>query len=287
MQRESDAEESDGSLSSVSAESDSDGEVQPLKRMPRVRILVQQILAQIRSLFDLSSLLRRPKLAERYITSVNTKTQERVNNADTIPLVTAFTPLDESHILEKVLQWRGLTKSGCYIEFDEEEAAPMDQTFNACHIEDISWVCERLARANTRRREQLQHWTDHPYDPSREVSKVIDSISEPDPEFAARKGKGPLKGQESASQAQGRSIQSQAPKSTTSKAFSLANRSDVFDTKTNTRPRTVYAPTTIGQGRLNSVPDPPKSIEEGISFTCPYCKMKLDSSEMKNRQAWK
>ncbi|KAJ5716894.1 hypothetical protein N7488_002540 [Penicillium malachiteum] len=287
IQRESDAEESDGSLSSVSTESDSDGEVQPPKRIPRIRILVQQILAQIRSLFDLSSLLRRPKLSERYITSVNTKAQERVINADSIPLVTAFTPLDESHILEKVLQWRGLTKSACYIEFEEEEAAPVDQKFNAGHIEDISWFCERLVRANTRRREQLQHWTDHPYDPSREVNKAIDSISEADPEFAARKGKGLLKGQESASQAQGRSIQSQAPRSTTSKAFSLANRSDVFDTKTNTRPRTVYAPTMIGQGRSNSVPDPPKSIEEGISFACPYCKMKLDSSEMKNRQSWK
>ncbi|KAJ6028159.1 C2H2 type zinc finger domain protein [Penicillium herquei] len=287
IQRESDAEESDGSLSSVSAESDSDGEVQPIKRIPRIRLLVQQILAQIRSLFDLSSLLRRPKLAGRYITSVNTKTKEMIINTDRVPLITAFASLDESHILEKVLQWRGLTKSGRYIEFDEEETAPVNQTFNAGHIEDIPWFCERLARANTRRREQLQHWTDHPYDPTREVTNAIDAISEPDPEFSARKGKGVLKNQESASQAQGRSIQSQAPKSTTSKAFSLANRSDVFDTKTNTRPRTVYAPTTIGQGRSNSVPDPPKTIEGGIFFTCPYCQMKLDSSEMKDRQSWK
>ncbi|KAJ5721902.1 C2H2 type zinc finger domain protein [Penicillium malachiteum] len=287
IQRESDADESDGSLSSVSAESDSDGKVQPPKRIPRIRLLVQQILAQIRSLFDLSSLLRRPKLAGRYITSVNTKAKERMISVDTLPLATAFTSLDESHILEKVLQWRGLTKSGRDIEFEGEEVAPVNQTFNAGHIEDISWFCERFARANTRRREQLQHWTDHPYDVTREVTNAIDAISEPDPEFSARKGQRLLKDEESASQAQGRSIQSQAPKSTTSKAFSLANRSDVFDTKTNTRSRTIYAPTTIGQGRSNSVPDPPKTIEEDIFFTCPYCKMKLDSSEMKNRQSWK
>jgi hypothetical protein len=70
------------------------------------------------------------------------------------------------------------------------------------------------------------------------------------------------------------------------KSFSTAAVSDIHDTKTNVRPRTVYAPTAIGKGRSNSVPDPPK-IEIGTTFSCPYCGMTLEPSEMQNRQSWK
>ncbi|UPK98937.1 hypothetical protein LCI18_009872 [Fusarium solani-melongenae] len=77
-------------------------------------------------------------------------------------------------------------------------------------------------------------------------------------------------------------------KSTMSKqSFSTAAISDVHDTKTNARPRTVYAPTNVGQDRSNAVPDLPKTRDGKKTFPCPYCGMTLESSEMQNRQSWK
>jgi hypothetical protein len=83
-------------------------------------------------------------------------------------------------------------------------------------------------------------------------------------------------------------VSRKGPKSVISKqSFSTAAVSDIHDTKTNVRPRTVYAPTAICQGRSNSVPHPPKTEDGKFTFPCPYCGMTLESSEMQNRATWR
>lgn len=63
-------------LSSVSADSCSDSgddSKYQYHSMPKIYMVVQQILEQIRLLYELSALLRRPNLRDKYIRSINPK----------------------------------------------------------------------------------------------------------------------------------------------------------------------------------------------------------------------
>ncbi|KAJ6178050.1 C2H2 type zinc finger domain protein [Penicillium mononematosum] len=260
--------------------------------MPKIRLLVQQMLEQIRSLYELSALLRRPKISDKYIRSVNSNSKgATLNDQDSLPLDVSFSHYDEGHIVEKVLQWRGLAKSGRCVEFEDEDVAPMGQTLTDDGVEDILWFCQRLSGANTRRREQLQYWTDHPYDPKQDTSNVAPLETQfqvPVPVHGKQvEEKEPLS-QPAILNPPNLDVSRKGPKSVMSKqSFSTAAVSDIHDTKTNVRPRTVYAPTAIGQGRSNSVPHPPKAEDGKLTFPCPYCGMTLESSEMQNRATWK
>jgi hypothetical protein len=282
------------SISSVSADSDSDsnedGDNQP-HRVPKIRLLVQQVLEQVRSLYELSALLRRPKVADKYIRSVNSKSNTAtMGDRDSLPLNVCFSNFDEDHIMEKVLQWRGLTKSAQCIEFDQEEVAQIEKALTDHCAEDILWFSQRLAGANTRRREQLQYWSDHPYDPMQDTANIsrlaTPNLAQVPTKQVEEKQKS--RSQVSKSRLSSSDISRGVPKSAISKqTFSTAAVSDIHDTKTNVRPRTVYAPTAIGQSRSNSVPNPPKTEDGKTTFPCPYCGMTLESSEMQNRQSWK
>ncbi|KAJ5519017.1 Tetratricopeptide-like helical [Penicillium expansum] len=250
---------SQGKSNSVSADSDSDSNDDGGNqhyRMPKIRLLVQQTLEQIRSLYDLSALLRRPKIVDKYIRSVNSESHiASLNNPYHLPLSIAFSRSDETHIIEKALQWRSLTKSAQGIDFE--------------------------FKANTRRREQFQYWTDYPYD-SRQDTIHTARLATPRLEEKKEPQNRGLTFQPSIPK-----VPRKGPKSTASKqSFSAAAFSDIHDTKTNVRPRTIYTPTAVGQGRSNSVPDPPKTAF-GTTFLCPYCGTTLESSEMQNRQLWK
>ncbi|KGO45689.1 Tetratricopeptide-like helical [Penicillium expansum] len=276
---------SQGKSNSVSADSDSDsndGGGNQHYRMPKIRLLVQQTLEQIQSLYDLSALLRRPKIVDKYIHSVNSESHvASLNNPYHLPLSVAFSRSDETHIIEKVLQWRSLTKSAQGIDFEFEGVALMGQGLTNYCVEDIPWFCQRLAAANTRRREQFQYWNDHPYD-SRQDTIHAARLATPRLEE-----KQEPQNRASTFQPSIPKVPREGPKSTASKqSFSTAAVSDIHDTKTNVRPRTIYTPTAVGQGRFNSVPDPPKTVF-GTTFPCPYCGTTLESSEMQNRQSWK
>ncbi|KAM0418719.1 hypothetical protein ACHAPT_012317 [Fusarium lateritium] len=282
-----DSDTSSASGSGSDSDSDSDDGSQSQRRMPKICLLAQQIADQIRSLYDLSSLLRRPRIADKYIRSVSSKSHQAT--PDTLPLIASFSKSDESHVVEKMLQWRGLTKAEQSLVFGDEPPAPMRQELATDQIDDILWYCRRLARANTRRREQLQYWTDHPYDPKQAELNPAQTA----PDLVKRLVKGPEPKEESGSQTSTLKPSSfklpiSGPKSIMSKqSFSTAAVSDVHNSKTNVRPQTVYAATNVGQGRCNAVPGPPKAEDGKTTFPCPYCGMTLESLEMQNRQSWK
>ncbi|KAJ4195585.1 hypothetical protein NW755_001746 [Fusarium falciforme] len=199
-----------------------------------------------------------------------------------------FSKLDESHAIEKILQWRGLTKSGQSLSCENEPPAEERHSLATDEVGNILWYCQRLARANTRRREQLRYWADHPYvstqdkDTSSQTLPVLVK-----PPVKASEIKEELGSQASTLKLPSVKFPPAGPTSTVSKqSFSTAAASDVHDTKTNARPRTVYAPTNVGQGRSNAVPGPPKT-DGKATFPCPYCGITLDSSEMQRRQSWK
>lgn len=160
-------------------------------------------------------------------------------------------------------------------------------------IQDTSWLCQRLAQANTRRREQLQYWKVRPYEagpmanavesapePGRDEAGLMANVMEPAP----KPGRG-----EASTIKLGQTSRSQTTQQTvfTRHSFSTAALSDVHNTKTVERPRTIYTPTTVGQDRVNFVPDPPKTDADVTTFHCPYYGMTLDKNEMQERQTWK
>ncbi|KAI1822191.1 hypothetical protein F4861DRAFT_410031 [Xylaria intraflava] len=290
--------EDDMDRDSISSVSDSDystddGDEPQHHRIPKIRLLVRQIADQIRSLHDISSLLRRPTVSDKFIRS-----KKADPKAATLQEPDRFYPdgifgiFDYNHIFEKVLQWRGLNKSLQNVDFSIEDGAPVGNALNNQQIEDIGWLCQRLARANTKRREQLQYWKSHPYE-SKQSFTGIEPDSEIDLDILVR-GITPVKRQkDEESRSQVSTIKPpdphvlhEGPKSILSKqSFSTVAFSDVHDTGTNIRARTIYAPTAIGQDRAISVPGPPK-MDQDTNFRCPYCGMSL-GSEYSKRQLWK
>ncbi|RWA09194.1 hypothetical protein EKO27_g5903 [Xylaria grammica] len=250
--------------SDYSTENDDESE---RRKMPKICLYFQQIVEQIGSLHEISSLLRRPTVTNKFIRSTNLGLEATtLQGSGTIDLNSAFGIFDNSHILEKVTQWRGLGKSLQSVVFSDEAVALVSDTLDYPEVRDIRWFCQRLARANTRRREQLQYWKTHPYDPAQvmtsansivnvHVAQVEDSRSQ----VSTLKPSNPH-------------VSHEGPKSIVSKqSFSTVAVSDVQDAGTNVRPRTVYAPTVTGKDRPISIPRPPKTKDGETNFPCPYC----------------
>ena len=120
---------------------------------------------QIRSLYDLSSLLRCPVAKDKFIrstTSIPYRDDPKSEAETSIDLL--FRPFDWSYVSEKILQCHHQTK------LDKDNAAPSEQQTLISSVEGDPWFSERLAAANSRRREQLQYW-------SNRVGKTAHSVS--------------------------------------------------------------------------------------------------------------
>jgi hypothetical protein len=283
------------SVSTASTDSDLDGYDDYIRRQSRQTInlssSIRQVSEQIRLLYDLSSILRRPKVVDRYISSVASKSNMlRRDDPDEASLGFSFRELDDSHIAEKLLQWRGLTKSTHGTMFVDEEAASGIQGAAVKGIEDISWFCQRLSRANTRRREQLKYWLEHPYDPKGDAyNQAHYSLpSSRQVHTTAKQEEEEVGSQASTTKPSHSETASKGALSAFSKqSFSTAALSDIHESTTNVRPRTEYAPTVTGPHRSNCVPSPPKAKDSSSTFNCPFCGLTLESNDMRVRQLWK
>jgi stress-induced morphogen len=268
------------SIDSMSSDSDCGAEVEEPHKSSKIAWLVQHTFAQIQSLFYLSSLLRRPSFAGRYLRSVNPKDKRDPHNQDQ-SLIFCFGKSDFKHVCEKVRQWYGLGKNVASVSYEFEEPVYPDQIQarednHTGLSEDVLLLCQRLANANTRRLEQFQYWVEHSDMPMREISMhEVKLASESKKQASTIKPPSQHQNNDSRS-------------STSKQSFSTVVKSAVFETKTQSnRPRTVYAASAAQReqpSRVTDAPPPPKGIS---SFLCPYCGMKLDSHDMEDRQAWK
>ncbi|KAI0443545.1 hypothetical protein F4803DRAFT_307094 [Xylaria telfairii] len=281
------------SISSVSdSDYSTDNEDESQRRkMPKIRLFVQQIADQIQSLHEISALLRRPTVTNKFIRSVNVRPE--AISTDELRLSDAFGLFDEYHILEKVLEWRGLGKSLQSVIFSDEAVATFNDTLDHREVERVRWFCQRLARANTRRRQQLRYWKNHPYDSKKIAARAnfagdsVGGLRKVQDTVPVKGQKEDLRSQASTLTPRKKHLVNEEQESVVSKmSFSTVAFSDVHDTMTNVRPRTIYAPTTVGRDRLISVPGPPRTKDSGVTFPCPYCGMILASKDM-SRQFWK
>ena len=258
--------------------------------MSKISLLVRHIVDNIQLLYKFSSLLRRPAAVGRYLKSSTLADQP-------LPEAAVF---DIAHIREKFRYWN---------TFDDQEEPDdnatenlqnpsLDQTAVTQEVLQNRLVTEnlgpafntlshRLAYANTQRREQFGDWkakasrlklaSEVQRSPQTDQIPRVTQLTKPLP-----------------SQPKILPSSFDAPKSTTSKpvstekAFSSIPQSDLFEapaTASNTRQRTVYAPSMASKYPTSRVPSVPKAT--AASFTCPYCHLELDTATMQDRMVWK
>jgi hypothetical protein len=257
----------DSDLDSESSEStDSGSEFQDEKnhnrqRTPKVCMLVQLMQAQIRSLYDVSFLLRRPMVKDKYIRSHADRENRTI--VDETSLHYHFRPFDMDYVWERIGQWHRQTNS------ERHNAASSDQHISTTSIENDFWFLERLATANNRRREQIQYWKTHTAEYTHPSSSNLPQSSQRDQKDVEAEP----------------SRAKQTPASIIS--LSTVPRSYIHDLNAGDRLLTVYEPTIVGKTQSNRVPDIPELAKTSGTFPCPYCGMKLISKEMQSRGLWK
>jgi hypothetical protein len=286
------------------------------RNVPKISVLMSHVYEQVGLLYHLSLLLRRPAVVGRYLkSSIKDKT------------LSPFAQYDYNHVQEKFHCWRRMAELDLAERDDpadhevfskQSTAAPLvapelgdgsDSTISESDIElrrsmesrekSFTLVC-RLARANTRRREQLRYWAGHP------------PVDTPQPGFStslspARKGMTPERPQpaliseqrnqagtaqgsdpaeaKSLGQSESRSLFS----TPTAATFSTAAVSGIDGTQTVAGPpRTIYAETVVATGqRSTRVPDLPYVAPGATQFECPLCHSSLKVVVMRDRNAWK
>ncbi|RYP54418.1 hypothetical protein DL768_000789 [Monosporascus sp. mg162] len=159
------------SESNLSADSDDSGQHNGSDhpRVSKISAIFNHVSEQIGLLYNMSMLLKRPGVSGKYLRSTKTHKQESK--------LAHFSEFDYEYIREKFHQWGRLevisddteeesdTKKACDVEAETSttiEDIQKRKEVEASASNTIEIMCRRLGKANTRRREQLRYWCDHP-----------------------------------------------------------------------------------------------------------------------------
>ncbi|KAM0346235.1 hypothetical protein ACHAPU_005661 [Fusarium lateritium] len=278
-------------LSDFSDESDASNEpTRTRSKTHRMSLLLNHAYEQIQLLYHLEALLRRPRLSGRYLRSTGDREPALMER------------YDFRHIEEKYRHWKASFQSeseqdihtqleGLHLgigdidksqvkvpqRLEDELAVSQDELRlrEAFQEQDKAYtLISRLARANTRRREQMQYWEKHPF-----CDNTGDSAS-----VARKRTRLPI-----LPFGLGKEPKASSLKSTpTARSFSTVSKSAVDETRTKSgRARTVYAASETGGRQSTRVPDIPKASYKDKQVECPYCHAMLESVSLMNRMYWK
>jgi hypothetical protein len=240
-----------------------DGDV-PKKRPPRISrfsLVLSHISEQISLLYHYSAIFRRPRLRGRYLHSSPQRPDFEIP------------PYEYSHVQQK---FRDLASKSSDASPQSGGAALADASADAKAVPaefnfEREVLSMRIAAANVRRREQLRYWAAHPFDDMEDImpSPVKQDETDPAPSETTARRSHPA----------------------TVNTFSSVARSAIFETGTLAGPsRTVYSPSDVGDhANISSarVPKLPSKASQSSTFVCPFCQMTLESTTMKDRNAWK
>lgn len=226
--------------------------------------LLAIIIDHIQSLFQVSTLLRRTTISDKYLRSTSKRTTAETESP--------FHPWDLAHIIEKRRFWINQQKGDLPAEKDKAEDIQHQMR---------NYLCQRLATANVKRREQLYFWQTHPAQPSaiklpnEQVGLKPAVLPDPVPTGQLLKKVVPRS-------------EISKPSHGTKHSFSTVAKSDLNDSATfSGRPRTEYVSSTKGGKYVLRVPPIPKILDESPTFKCPYCSTTLDVKSMLQRELWK
>lgn len=254
----------DSSVSSGSGVDDGQTESRIPSKTQRILHLLAIIVDHIQSLFQVSTLLRRPTISDKYLRSASKRT--------TVENKSPFLHWDLAHIVEKRRLWINQHKWHLPADVDNAE--------NISH-QKSNHLCKRLAIANVRRREQLDFWQAHPAQPS--AIKLPNEPIRPKPAAIPD----PILTGQLLKKVVPRSEISK-PSHGTQQSFSTVAKSDLNDSATfSGRPRTEYVSSTKGGKYVLRVPTVSKISDDSPTLKCPYCSTTLDAKSMSQRELWK
>ncbi|RMJ08396.1 hypothetical protein CDV36_011975 [Fusarium kuroshium] len=242
---------SSNSDSGSDSESDISGTDDNPRHGPKRSIISRRMAAvfdQIKLLYYLGILLQRPGLSRKYLKSGS-------NTLDA-------TSEDISHVWETIKRWQKEPDQHVGIDPVDEKAVTREEiqrrTKSSMGAGGVSTqLIERLARANTRRREQLAYWSEHP---DQTFAQNVDEVQVPDrpaQHYSAKKAKSVI--------STGTSLFS---KNTV--AFSdIAGVSSLRQSDDGPA-RTIYEETVVGGTHSSRVPSVPEESNFGDTFECPY-----------------
>lgn len=245
--------------SEVFADDDTESRIGKTAQMRR---LISVLFDSIRYLYSISAMLKRPSIPAKYIRSGSKAIDSHLSH---------FASWDQRHAIEKMSQW------ACDIQQPYE--TPIDASY---------FLLQRIAAANTGRREQLKYWQKHPDFQGQEEKLPVPA---PQPmEIKTEKSAADyvsLPPSTRASHTITPSAVPSAPSGPTVQSFSTVAITDINDNETFTgRPRTIYAQSQAG-GRTARVPDAPKPIPGNQFIQCPYCLTEVNALSMQKRDLWK
>ncbi|KAF2682187.1 hypothetical protein K458DRAFT_488874 [Lentithecium fluviatile CBS 122367] len=276
--RNADSDE-DTEPSSDDSEQENDGKVSLGVSM--LLRTIRHMAEDVGSLYQVSLLINRPGFNRRYVHS----TKDFVWD----PSVAFYANFDLCHVEDKVLSWRRRPIDGAQKTTAILQSMNDHETLHK-FSSPLKVLVQRLARSNTRRREQLLHWSRHPDQPPAwtTISRPTQQVADTDLDTTKEKTRlgdhliPPVDVTE-------RIEEGGTPHSTFSKkTFSDVVVTDIFESQSVTAPaRTIYAESSLGNKRSNRVPEVPHSAFRNDSFECPYCRLNLDSVHMRSRLEWK
>lgn len=187
---------------------------------------------------------------------------------------------DYGHVQEKLTQWYDRWA------FHNQEGYTGRLDSSVIKIQVPESLINRLARANIKRRKQLQYWRRHADAP--ESTPVVAQV---DFEVDDQLFLAPTAGVDDGIvvEAMKRPIaKSETARTTNTKvSFSTAVLSEVGIIHEDDTTRTQYEESIVGEFTPIRVSLVPRAAEKSEEFTCPYCGLKLKSSSLRTRRAWK
>lgn len=213
-------------------------------------------------------------------------------NREFDPRVQYYADFDLSHIQEKLHEWTSQWKNQRKIINKDEPVAL--GTLPSEHVVEPNFspssdetLVKRLAKANTKRREQLLYWSGHPDVPS-DAPQVSNQIEKPEiPRNVSAEPTPSSTQMVTLVEHNGEEESDAPPPAMTLRTFSKVPASDTYETQTKDgHTRTEYKKSIFGSKSSNRVPNPPVMGQKG-SFECPFCRIELKSVQMRNRDAWK
>jgi hypothetical protein len=217
---------------------------------------VNLILEDIRSLYRISVLLRRPQLSSRYL---------RLSNSTIASREALEASADYAHVSDCLRRWRKSAMRPKFIRYTKsvvtEEAFHLRRQNEYQEIADIAFFCQRLTWANILRRKQLDHWINCPDVPESQ-EKALDAVSKPN------------------------QLERQTPSAIHTSLSTVTKSASGNDNYVGQSPP-VYTQSMEGHLHATRVPDVPKCSKTDPSFECPICHLILDSKKMQSKKTWK
>lgn len=263
----------------------------PRKSVSKISVIFKHISEQIKLLYSTSALLKRPAYTDKYLRSNRSESSE-------IRGFEHYRAYDHAHVREKLLQWhRDWRVANDDRDFVDNSGLvapirpPTGRDLGPGLQDNESGVLlMRLARANVKRRKQLQFWKDHADKPEStpvlmevasgsnvEASSQVMGASTPDSIKPV-----PYKRFEAKQK-----IEAKGSEATSRVTFSTVAMTTIQEESTDYVPRTVYAESAVGLHTATRVPPVPQEAVIHSRFDCPFCGLSLNSALMSDRRKWK